>query len=105
MRKLWSDGIPEILKQYGMFCLNKNKVPYRVNGELARPDVIADFTSYKTAKQFVSNGYDGISLGLFTSKSGLNLCAIDIDHCIDSNGKINRYGDGEQDSLICGIQP
>ena len=45
MRKLWSDGIPEILKQYGMFCLNKNKVPYRVNGELARPDVIADFTS------------------------------------------------------------
>lgn len=89
MRKLWSDGIPEILKQYGMFCLNKNKVPYKINGELARPDVIGDFTSYKTAKQFVSKGYDGISLGLFTAKSGLNLCAIDIDHCIDSNEKIN----------------
>lgn len=90
MRQLWKSELPEALRNYGMFCMNRNKVPYRVDGIKARPNDIKDFTTYSKAKEHIGD-YDGISLGLFTSKSGLNLCAIDIDHCVTKDGEITQF--------------
>lgn len=86
MQKLWESGLPAILKQYGVFCLNRNKVPYKADGTMAHCDDIKDFVSYQQAKSILDKGgFDGISIGLFSTKSGLNLCCIDIDHCVNKD--------------------
>lgn len=90
MKQLWKSEMPAVLQRYGLFCMNRNKIPYRVDGIKAKPNDIHDFTTYENAKAHISE-FDGISLGLFTSKSGMHLCAIDIDHCVDKTGEISRF--------------
>lgn len=99
MRKLWNDlgsekkpqflkqekatGFPDLLKKIGKFCLNRNKVPFQINGSHAFPNDASTFVDYETAKKN-AEGYDGISLGLFDLPNGFHLCCIDIDDCVDS---------------------
>lgn len=89
-------NIPEDLRQFGPFCCwayqdrpgsaKPAKVPYSPRtGERARVDHPEDFASFSEAMAAFQTGiYSGIGI-LITD----NLCAIDIDNCIDDNGQFS----------------
>nr|WP_300834399.1 AAA family ATPase [uncultured Acetatifactor sp.] len=88
--------IPEDLLQHGQFCCwayqarpgsaKPAKVPYNPStGQRARVDHPEDFAPLDgTMTAFQSGSYSGIGI-LITG----NLCAIDIDNCIDDNGQLS----------------
>ena len=89
-------NIPEDLRQHGLFCCwayqdrpgsaKPAKVPYSPKtGERARVDHPEDFAPLDEAMAaFQSSSYSGIGI-LITG----NLCAIDIDGCIEDNGQLS----------------
>lgn len=101
MKQLWktetgSAGLPQWLVDNGRFCLNKDKVPYRLDREhRARPNVLGDFASYQEATKAMElgKGAFGLSLGLFDVAGGygFHLCGIDIDGCVDGAGQVSPF--------------
>ncbi len=79
------ERIPEQLKDEALFCLwmyeerdgKKTKVPYKIDGKKARPNLITDFSSFNSVSELVDK-YSGIGIGVFNGYS-----AIDIDHCVE----------------------
>lgn len=91
------DGkLPPSLHEYPYFCLwryelNKKgtgytKVPYQPRHPEwgAASTKKEDFADISTALA-AATGFDGLGVGLFD-----NLCAIDIDHCIDDAGNLSK---------------
>lgn len=90
------NNLPEVLRQFGSFCcwVHKErtggtkpaKEPHNpMTGEKARVDHPEDFAPFdETIAAFQRGSYDGIGILI----NG-NLCAIDIDNCIDDNGKLS----------------
>lgn len=73
------DCIPMKLREEGLFCVHKNKVPFnpRTHG-MAQANNPATFSDFETARRaFERGGYSGLGVGIFG-----NLGAIDIDSCI-----------------------
>ena len=88
------ENIPAELKSLSSFCLwrsekrngRRTKVPYDPKtGALARTNNSATFSDFETAaRAYGAGGWDGIG---FRVSAGIG--AIDIDHCIRSDGTIN----------------
>ena len=68
-----------LLKYPFKYCLvSSMKVPFTINGTVARPNVINDFVDIsKLVESKVINNFDGIGISI----KGSNICAIDIDKC------------------------
>ena len=85
-------NLPEELRKSGLFCLwkyeNRNglltKVPYSINGSMAKSNDRNTFTSFTFALANL-NKFDGLGLGLFDDIGG-----IDIDHCINEEGMMSE---------------
>lgn len=83
------ENIPKELKDMGKFCLyklkevngRKTKVPFQIDGRMAKSNDEKSFSDFKTVASFT--GYDGIGMYI-----GNGYSAIDIDHCVD-DGIIN----------------
>lgn len=71
--------IPEWLNKYPIFCNHKDKQPY------AHTD---DINTFKPLDVCLDNMKKDKSLGLGIGLFG-NLCAIDIDHCVDEAGVVS----------------
>ena len=79
------ERIPKELKEEALFCLwkyeerdgKKTKVPYKIDGKKARPNLITDFSSFDSVSKLVDK-YSGIGMGVFNGFS-----AVDIDHCVE----------------------
>jgi len=91
MQKLWQSkkelliqNLPPILKTFNYFCLTKDKKPYDIWGNLIKPNNKNDFTSFQNCLSHLNNGFETLGIGLFD-----NLCGIDIDHCVDDEGRLN----------------
>lgn len=92
-------NIPDELKFNAVWCcwkmINDKKLPFNPKtGEMAKSNDKNTFSSFKTAlnqlykyEKVADNGrlLGGLGLGIFN-----NYSAIDIDHCIDEDGKINE---------------
>ncbi len=80
------EKFPQYLKDNARFCVwkqetGKGKVPYQANGKRAKANKENTFTDFKKALDVVDK-FDGLGIGIFNKIS-----AIDIDDCIDGNGK------------------
>lgn len=89
------ENLPQYLKDKAKFCVwkqedGKGKVPYQVNGKMARANKINTFTDFKKALDVVDK-FDGLGIGIFN-----NISAIDIDNCIDASG---NYSDLAKDII------
>jgi putative DNA primase/helicase len=89
------ENLPQYLKDKARFCVwkqedGKGKVPYQVDDKRARANKINTFTDFKSALDVVDK-FDGLGIGIFNKIS-----AIDIDNCIDENGK---YSDLAKDIM------
>jgi len=94
---IWNN-IPDELKEEGLWCCwrltDKGKQPFDpVSGNMARSNDPSTFHTFKTALEHLHKYYSfdesgnatgGLGLGVFRGYS-----AIDIDHCIDSDGKMS----------------
>lgn len=78
------------------WCLvDASKVPYRWDGEKARPNCVADFVDFdKICKADVSK-YCGLGISIQAS----NICAIDVDHCFSKANDIESADDRAIDIL------
>ncbi len=91
MCKEMYNNLPADLKKSGLFCLWKKeeidgritKMPYRLNGWRLRSTEHSDFSDFNSAVSYLSNGYNGLGLGIFDG-----FCAVDIDNCC-IDGKIS----------------
>lgn len=93
MTKFFPDGLPQELKDTGRWCVwryeqregrdKPTKVPYNPRtGGGAMSNNPGTFTGYQEAVNALERGrYDGLGVGVFD-----DLCAIDIDHCLDEDG-------------------
>lgn len=91
---MFIDNIPHSLKDEALWCLwryeNRNgkltKVPYNPQSrERAKSNDPSTFTSFLImAAAYEQGGYNGGGIGAFN-----DFGAIDIDHCVDENGKIS----------------
>lgn len=92
------DNLPQYVREQGLFCCwkyegrddKKTKVPYDpLTGGRAKSNDPNSFTDYdKACKSSINGNYDGIGLGIFR-----DICAIDIDHCVDNNGKLSELAE------------
>ncbi len=92
VNKMQYDNLPQDLRDNAVFCLWRyeerkkdsklTKVPYQINGNKALPNNEKTFSDYAAAIAVVEK-YDGLGIGIFRGFS-----AVDIDHCIDENGKL-----------------
>lgn len=87
--------LPKYLQEHGRFCVWKyenrdgkrwTKVPYQPKATQygAASTNPAHFTDIHTALDH-AEGFDGLGLGIFG-----DIAAIDIDHCISSNGELSQ---------------
>lgn len=61
------------------YCLvDSNKLPFRVDGVMARPNTTSDFVSFE---ELLQSNYLNKFVGIGISIQGSNICAIDVDHC------------------------
>lgn len=89
------EKLPQELKERGVFCLWRygedkgriTKVPYQANGLHADSTNKATFTDFTTAVRHRSE-YDGLGIGVIG-----DICAIDIDHCIENGVLTDMAGD------------
>jgi putative DNA primase/helicase len=98
-------GIPRLLKSVPRWVLWRaeerdgriTKPPYTAGGTHASVDNPATWDSYAC----VSEAYDGeIHGGIgFVLSSGDGLAGIDLDHCVDENGKIDEEAQGIIDAI------
>ena len=63
------------------YCLvGENKLPYKIDGNFAKPNCISDFVSINELMSCNNlNDYAGIGISIQGSK----ICAIDVDHLIN----------------------
>ena len=96
MAKVNLENLPATLCETGLFCVwryedrdgKKTKVPYNPrNGERGRSNDRTTFAPLAEAVDAVSR-FDGLGVGIFD-----DLGAIDIDHCIDEDGKFSALAD------------
>lgn len=90
--------LPENLIQNGLFCCwqfeerngNKTKVPYcPMDGKRAKSNDEKCFAAFDQALTGLEkHGFDGIGIGIFHG-----ICAIDLDHCINRNGKVTKQAE------------
>lgn len=79
------------------FCfVDENKRPFKINGEMARPNKIEDFFSLSEIAES-DKIMDYIGLGISIQAS--NIFAIDIDHCFKRYGEIAVEDDRAWDIL------
>lgn len=73
------------------YCLVKaNKLPYKITGELARPNQPADFVSLAELVECSSlSEYEGVGLSIQAS----NICSIDVDDCFTEARNIETADD------------
>lgn len=93
MRKFYSEGLPQELKDYGRWCIWKyerlegrakpTKVPYNPHtGGRAMSNNPDTFTSFQEAVNALKRGgFSGLGVGVFDG-----LCAIDLDNCLSEDG-------------------
>lgn len=69
------------------WCLvNDKKLPYKIDGMLARPNKVEDFVSFETLIECQNiEDYAGLGISIQASQ----ICAIDIDHCFENAFDIN----------------
>ena len=88
--------LPQELKENGLFCLwryeqrgdKRTKVPYDPrSGRMAQSNDPGTFVKLETAMGADHQGYDGLGVGIFGE-----ICAIDIDHCVNEDGTFTRVG-------------
>jgi hypothetical protein len=88
--------LPQELKETGLFCLwryeqrgeRRTKVPYDPRtGRMAGSNDPGTFAPLETALLAEQTGYDGLGVGIFG-----DVCAIDIDHCVNEDGSFTRVG-------------
>ncbi len=74
------------------------KIPYQTSGTKAKVNDPATWTDYQTAclQYSTGKGYSGIGF-VFSEADGL--CGIDLDNCLDANGKIKAWAQPIVDSL------
>ena len=82
------------------FCLvNKDKLPFRIDGELAKPNKKEDFVNIETLVNSLENikinKYAGVGISIQASE----ICAIDVDHCFENPFDINS-GDERANNII-----
>lgn len=82
------------------YCLvDKNKLPYTINGVLARSNHSEDFVNFNqlvdAMDSLETDSYKGVGASIQAS----NICAIDVDHCFKEPFDINS-GDERAHSLI-----
>ena len=103
------DNMPGCLRETGRFCLwkyedrgrRKTKVPYNPKqaGSYAasdRQDTFVSWSEIVEIWQQEQSRFDGIGIGVFG-----DLCAIDIDHCIDQDGNLSEMAKDIIDTLCC----
>lgn len=63
------------------YCLvNENKIPFKINGENAKPNKIEDFINIEEFVDFKDfKKYAGLGISI----QGSNICAIDVDKCFN----------------------
>lgn len=63
------------------YCLvDEYKKPFKIDGSIARPNVIDDFVDFETLLHCMNiTSYSGIGISIQAS----NICAIDVDKCFD----------------------
>ncbi len=96
MRKFYSEGLPQELKDYGRWCIWKyerlegrakpTKCPYNPRtGGRAMSNNPNTFTSFQEAVNALERGgFSGLGVGVFDG-----LCAVDIDHCIAEDSTLS----------------
>ena len=103
------DNMPGYLRENGRFCLwkyedrgrRKTKVPYnprqtRSHAASDRQETFVPWSDIVEIWQQEQESFDGIGVGVFG-----DLCAIDIDHCIDQDGKLSEMATDIADTLCC----
>ena len=61
------------------YCMvDKNKKPYKITGEMAKPNCVDDFVSFEDL--FLCTNLDSYA-GIGVSIQASQICAIDVDHC------------------------
>ena len=98
------NNLPERLKREGKYCYWKYQArpggakPAKVpqDPKTGKPANTADastFGCYADVQDYAGKGCDGVGVGLFPLPDGSVLGAIDIDHCIDAQGKPSAMAD------------
>lgn len=103
------DNMPVYLRETGRFCLwryedrgrRKTKVPYnpQQTDRHAASDDPETFTQWEQIEQIwqqEQESFDGIGVGVFG-----DLCAVDIDLCIDQDGNLSEMAKDITDTLCC----
>lgn len=66
--------------------VNKNKVPFKIDGTAAKPNNVNDFVEFHKLAELRIFEYEGLGISIQAS----NICAIDIDHCVENPFSINN---------------
>lgn len=83
------------------FCLvSKDKVPYRIDGEMARPNNESDFVDLDSLLIDDLVNYAGVGISIQASK----ICAIDVDHCFKVPFDVNS-GDERASNILRLFKP
>ena len=82
------------------YCLvTKDKLPFKIDGSLAKPNMIEDFVDLNTIINNLNNikidNYKGVGISIQAS----NISAIDVDHCFETPFDI-QSGDNRAKELI-----
>ena len=82
------------------YCLvTKDKLPFKIDGSLAKPNMIEDFVDLNTIINNLNNikidNYKGVGISIQAS----NISAIDVDHCFETPFDI-KSGDNRAKELI-----
>jgi len=81
------------------FCLiNEQKLPFQINGEIARPNNVDDFFKFE---DITENNISNLSkfIGIGISIQGSNICAIDVDHCFSNPFDISSIDERGKDII------
>lgn len=80
----------EKLSSYDFKCclVDSSKHPFRIDGEFARPNHIEDFSSLQELATLSLEKLDSYA-GIGVSIQASDVCAIDIDHCVDKKFDVN----------------
>lgn len=82
------------------YCLvTKDKLPFKIDGSLAKPNMVEDFVDLTTIINNLNNikidNYKGVGISIQAS----NISAIDVDHCFETPFDI-KSGDNRAKELI-----
>ena len=89
------NNIPAVMRELDHWVLWKRqlidgqwkKVPYQINGKRAKSNDPSTWTSFSNVLKCFAPDYEGIGFEFFES----GLTGVDIDHCVDANGRISNH--------------